>query len=48
MAVGYRSSSSTGANDAFVTSINIPVPAGAAAGDIAVLALSNGNPPTPR
>lgn len=37
MAVGYRSSSSTGVSDSFVTSVNVPVPAGAAAGDIAVL-----------
>jgi len=37
--VGYRSSSSTGASDAFVTSIDIPVPSGAASGDIAVLSM---------
>jgi len=39
MAVGYRSSSRTGQSDAFVTSVNIPVPSGAAANDIAVIAL---------
>lgn len=39
MSVSYRSSSSSGANDAFVTSINIPVPSGAASGDIALLEL---------
>mgnify|MGYP001126777217 CR=1 FL=1 len=39
MAVGYRSSSSTGAGDAFVSTINVPVPTGAAAGDIAVLGI---------
>lgn len=39
MAVGYRSSSASGTSDAFVTSINVPVPSGAASGDIALLAL---------
>jgi hypothetical protein len=37
--VGYRSSSASGTSDAFVTSINIPVPAGAAANDIALLVI---------
>ncbi|MGD9989301.1 hypothetical protein [Pseudonocardia sp.] len=36
MAVAYRSSSLTGTSDSFVTSLNIPVPSGAAAGDIAL------------
>lgn len=39
MAVGYRSSSNTGANDQFVSSLPVPVPAGAAAGDIALVAV---------
>lgn len=39
MAVGYRSSSTTGASDAYVTSVNVPVPSGAASGDIAVLSM---------
>jgi len=37
--VGYRSSSTTGSSDAFVTSLNIPVPSGAASGDVAVLSI---------
>lgn len=37
MAVGYRSSSASGSSDAQVSSFNIPVPAGAASGDIALL-----------
>lgn len=47
MAVGYRSSSRTGQSDAFVTSVNVPVPTGAATDDIAVVALEqweSGNP----
>lgn len=39
MAVGYRSSSSSGASDSFAASRNVPVPTGAAAGDIAILVL---------
>lgn len=39
MAVGYRSSSRTGQSDAFVTSVNVPVPSGAAVDDIALVAL---------
>lgn len=39
MAVGYRSSSSTGTADTNGTSCVVPVPAGAAAGDIALLAV---------
>ncbi len=39
MAVGYRSSSSTGASDNLASSIAVPVPAGAAANDIAVVAI---------
>lgn len=39
MAVGYRSSSSAG-SEAFGTSRSVPVPAGAAAGDIALVGLS--------
>lgn len=47
MPVGYRSSSSSGASDAFAASRTVPVPAGAAAGDIAILVLEqweSGNP----
>jgi hypothetical protein len=39
MAVGYRSSSNTGTSDQLVSSINVPVPSGAAANDIALVAL---------
>lgn len=39
MAVGYRSSSSTGLNDALASSVNVPVPSGAASGDIALVAV---------
>lgn len=39
MAVGFRSSSRTGQSDSFGTSCAIPVPSGAAANDIAVVAL---------
>lgn len=39
MAVAFRSSSTTGTSDAFVTSLNVPVPSGAASGDIALLAI---------
>lgn len=39
MAVAFRSSSSTGAADAFVSTINVPVPSGAASGDIALVGL---------
>lgn len=39
MAVGYGSSTSTGTNDALVTSINVPVPAGVAAGNHVYVAL---------
>lgn len=38
MPAGYRSSSNTG-GDVYVTSIDVPVPAGAAAADIALVAL---------
>lgn len=47
MAVGFRSSSRTGQSDAFVTTLNIPVPSGAAVDDIAVLGIEqweSGNP----
>ncbi len=47
MAVGYRSSSRTGQSDSLVSSINVPVPTGAASGDIALVALEqweSGNP----
>lgn len=40
MAVAYRSSSRTGQSDAYVSSINVPVPTGAAAGDIALVSVS--------
>jgi hypothetical protein len=39
MAVGYRSSSSTGASDDLSSSESVPVPSGAAANDIALVAL---------
>lgn len=39
MAVAFRSSSQTGTSDAFITSINVPVPASAAANDIAIVAI---------
>lgn len=39
MAVGYRSSSTTAATDAYGSTCAVPVPAGAAAGDIAVVGL---------
>lgn len=39
MAVGYRSSSRSGASDSSGASCTVPVPAGAAAGDIAILAI---------
>lgn len=47
MAVGYRSASSTGVSDNLVSSINVPVPSGAASGDVALVALEMweiGNP----
>ncbi|MFI7678577.1 hypothetical protein [Actinophytocola sp. NPDC049390] len=47
MAVGYRSASSTGVSDNLVSSINVPVPSGAASGDVALVALGMweiGNP----
>lgn len=46
MAVAYRSSSTSSAN-AYITTCNVPVPSGAASGDIAVVGLSmweSGNP----
>lgn len=39
MAVGYRSSSTSGATDAQGTSRTVPVPSGAAAGDIVIVAI---------
>lgn len=39
MAVAYRSSTSTGVSDSLVSSINVPVPSGAASNDIALVAL---------
>lgn len=39
MAVAYRSSSATGSSDALVSSVNVPVPSGAAANDIAIVAI---------
>jgi hypothetical protein len=39
MAVGYRSSSRTGQSDSFVTTLNVPVPSGAAVDDIAIVAI---------
>jgi hypothetical protein len=39
LAVAYRSSSLTGTSDSFIASINVPVPTGAAAGDIALVAI---------
>lgn len=47
MAVGYRSSSSTGVGDNLTSSVAVPVPAGATANDIAVVAIEQweaGNP----
>ncbi len=47
MAVGYGSSTSTGANDQLVSSINVPVPAGVVAGNHVYVALEQweaGNP----
>lgn len=47
MAVGYRNSSSTGVTDSEISSVNVPVPSGAASLDVAVVALERwdaGNP----
>jgi hypothetical protein len=47
MAVGYRSSSRTGQTDALVAVIDVPVPAGAANLDIAVVAIERWNANNP-
>lgn len=39
MAVAFRSSSTTGVGDSFVTTLNVPVPSGAATNDFALLAI---------
>lgn len=47
MAVSYRSSSTSGASDVYVSMLNVPVPSGAATNDIALVALEMwevGNP----
>lgn len=47
MAVGFRNSSSTGVGDNEVSSINVPVPTGGVANDIAVVALEQWDPGNP-